>query len=69
MGLRRYRRAVQTDIQVRHLQVLHEQMEQVREGAVTEQVSVEEQLQKAMSTIDDQRNYIQQLELSLQTNA
>lgn len=44
----------------------HEQMEQNRLGAVTANVSIEEQLEIANRTIDEQRNYILQLELSLQ---
>ena len=45
----------------------HEQWEESRKGAITSAVSVEEQLEMAKSTIDDQRAYIQQLELSLQS--
>lgn len=44
----------------------HEQLEEVRLGAITANTSMEEQLEKALATIDDQRNYIAQLELSLQ---
>lgn len=43
----------------------HEQLETVRQGAISNNVSVEERLEKSLKTIDEQREYINQLEASL----